>query len=111
MARGQRLLRLWLSSRMRVRTSAALTLLALTPLVGPSLRAGALAGGALYLGGLERRFRRRRGPHHFRWVRWTAPALRRTALVELASRWYGRNALGAPRRGVQRLVRGGVLVG
>ena len=68
-ARGRTTTRLWLGPKRRGRASAALTLMALTPMLGPAPRAFALTGGALYLRHLEGRLLRRRALHHFRWVR------------------------------------------
>jgi hypothetical protein len=110
-ARARGTIRRWLAPKRRGRTALALTLLTLTPLLGPAPRAIALAGGALYLARLERRFSRRRAPHRFRWARGEAPSLRRMALAEIASRWYGRAVTGAPYRGAQLLARGVVLIG
>jgi hypothetical protein len=107
-ARGLSAIGLWLSPARRVRAAGALALLSLTPLLGPGPRALALTGGALYLTRLERRFR---PPHRGAWSTGSAPALRRTALAELASRWYGRRAPLTPRQGVHLLGRGVVLVG
>ena len=110
-AQGLAAIGLWLSPARRVRTAGALALLSLTPLLGPTPRALALTGGALYLTHLERRWRQGRPLHYGAWTKGSAPTLRRTALAELASRWYGQHAPLTPRRGVHLLGRGVVLVG